>query len=194
MRVAQFLRQQNDQNSGEYDFFLAVLFPHSHLRIYDYNRVVKDLNGMSEQEFLSKVGEVFDISLSKEGIYKPKMKHEFGMYLGGAWYRLVLKESLIDHHDPVKSLDVSILQEYVLDRILGIKDPRTDKRIDFIGGIHGLKVLQDYVDQKGWAVAFSLFPTSIEDLMTVSDSGKIMPPKSTWFEPKLKSGLFVHLI
>ncbi len=194
VRVAQILRQDNKENTGEYNFFLAVLFPHKHLRIYDYNRVVKDLNGMDEKEFLSKVGEVFDISISVEGAYRPKMKHEFGMYLRGTWYKVVLKKSFMDHSDPIKSLDVSILQEHILDPILGIKDPRTDKRIDFIGGIHGLKALQDYVDQKGWAVAFSLFPTSIEDLMKVSDSGKIMPPKSTWFEPKLKSGLFVHLI
>lgn len=194
VRVAQTLRQENKAITEECNFFLAVVFPHKHLRIYDYNRVVKDLNGMSWQEFLSKVGKVFDISISAEGMYKPKMKHEFGMYLNGTWYRLMLKKAFIDDSDPIKSLDVSILQERILDQILGIKDPRTDKRIDFIGGIHGLKALQDYVDKKGWAVAFSLYPTSIEDLMKVSDSGKIMPPKSTWFEPKLKSGLFVHLI
>lgn len=194
VRVAQTLRQENKAITEESNFFLAVVFPHKHLRIYDYNRVVKDLNGMSWQEFLSKVGKVFDISISAEGMYKPKMKHEFGMYLNGTWYRLMLKKAFIDDSDPIKSLDVSILQERILDQILGIKDPRTDKRIDFIGGIHGLKALQDYVDKKGWAVAFSLYPTSIEDLMKVSDSGKIMPPKSTWFEPKLKSGLFVHLI
>ncbi len=196
VRVAQLLRQESKTFTGneEYNFFLAVLFPHRHLRIYDYNRVVRDLNGMSEQEFFSKIEKVFEVSLSKEGAYRPQKKHEFGMYINGKWYRLVLRKNLIDDSDPIKSLDVSILQEHVLDSILGIKDPRTDKRIDFIGGIHGLQALQDYVDKKGWAVAFSLYPTSIEDLMKVSDSGKIMPPKSTWFEPKLKSGLFVHLI
>lgn len=194
VRVAQILRQENKVVTEECNFFLAVVFPHRHLRIYDYNRIVKDLNGMSWQEFLSRIGKVFDISISTEGMYKPKVKHEFGMYLNGTWYRLMLKKAFIDDSDPIKSLDVSILQEHILDQILGIKDPRTDKRIDFIGGIHGLKALQDYVDKKGWAVAFSLYPTSIEDLMKVSDSGKIMPPKSTWFEPKLKSGLFVHLI
>lgn len=196
VRVAQLLRKENKTHTGneEYNFFLAVLFPHKHLRIYDYNRVVKDLNGMSEREFLSKIEKIFDVSISKEGIYKPKMKHEFGMYLNRTWYRLVLRKELVDDSDPIKALDVSVLQEHVLDRILGIKDPRTDKRIDFVGGVHGLQALQDYIDKKGWAVAFSLYPTSIEDLMKISDSGKIMPPKSTWFEPKLKSGLFVHLI
>ncbi|HEY8541941.1 MAG TPA: DUF1015 family protein [Pseudothermotoga sp.] len=196
VRVAQLLREENRVHTGneEYNFFLAVLFPHKHLRIYDYNRVVKDLNGMSEYEFLSKIEKIFDVSISKEGVYKPKMKHEFGMYLNRTWYRLALKKELVDDSDPIKALDVSVLQEHVLDRILGIKDPRTDKRIDFVGGVHGLQALQDYIDKKGWAVAFSLYPTSIEDLMKISDSGKIMPPKSTWFEPKLKSGLFVHLI
>jgi len=196
VRVAQMLRQENKSHTEdeEYNFFLAVLFPHKHLRIYDYNRVVKDLNGLSEEEFLSKLVKVFDVSESKEGMYKPKKKHEFGMYLNRKWYRLELKQGLVDESDPIKALDVSILQEHVLDGILSIKDPRTDKRIDFIGGVHGLQALQDYVDKKNWAVAFSLYPTSIEDLMKVSDSGRIMPPKSTWFEPKLKSGLFVHLI
>ncbi len=195
VRVAQLLRQESVSYTGEeeYNFFLAVLFPHKDLRIYDYNRVVRDLNGLSEQEFLKTISQSFEIEPS-EYKYKPQARHLFGMYLSRRWYTLKAKENLIDESDPVKALDVSILQDNLLKPILGIADPRTDKRIDFIGGIHGLEALEEAVDKKGWAVAFSLYPTSIEELMRVSDDGKIMPPKSTWFEPKLKSGLFVHLI
>ncbi|MEJ5229905.1 MAG: DUF1015 family protein, partial [Pseudothermotoga sp.] len=196
VRVAQLLRKDDTSFTGEeeYNFFLAVVFPHKHLRIYDYNRVVRDLNGLSVKEFLERIEQFFEIRPSKEAQYKPQSRHLFGMYLSGKWYTLKVREGIVDESDPVKALDVSILQEYLLEPILGIEDPRTDKRIDFVGGIHGLKALEDFVDKKGWAVAFSLYPTSVEELMRVSDDGKIMPPKSTWFEPKLKSGLFVHLI
>ncbi|AEH51373.1 DUF1015 domain-containing protein [Pseudothermotoga thermarum] len=196
VRAALMLREENKNYTGEeeFNYFLAVLFPHSHLRIYDYNRVVKDLNGLKPEEFLKALEEKFEVQPAPETPYKPKKAHEFGMYLEGKWYVLKITEKFIDASDPVKSLDVSLLQEHVLSPILGIKDPRTDKRIDFVGGIHGLKALEEYVDNKGWAVAFSMYPTSIEDLMKVSDSGQIMPPKSTWFEPKLKSGLFIHAI
>ncbi|ABV34523.1 MULTISPECIES: DUF1015 domain-containing protein [Pseudothermotoga] len=196
VRVAQILRQETSpfKPDEEYNYFLGVLFPHKHLKIYDYNRVIRDLNGLTVQHFISSLENIFDLSLAPHSPYKPVKKHEFGMYIGGKWYILRLKEGLINESDPVRSLDVSILQEFVLKPILGIDDPRTDKRIEFVGGIYGLRMLENYVDKKGFSVAFALYPTSVEDLMKISDFGFIMPPKSTWFEPKLKSGLFIHLI
>lgn len=198
VKVAEKMASLNPNHSGfeEYNYFVGVVFPHDQLKIYDYNRVVKDLNGLTKEQFLNRLREVFFVEEAPTRPYKPTQKHEFGMLLGNVWYRLRVKDSLLDESpsDPTKNLDVSILQREVLDKILNIKDPRTDKRIDFIGGVHGIAALEDYVLNKGWAVAFTLYPTSIEDLMKVSDAGLIMPPKSTWFEPKLKSGLFVHLI
>ncbi len=196
VRSALTLREKQGNYSGEeeFNYFLAVLFPHTHLRIYDYNRVVKDLNGLNAESFIKALQEKFEIKEAQQKPYKPTKRHEFGMYFQNKWYVLRIKEEVIDTLDPIKSLDVSLLQEHVLSPILGIKDPRTDKRIDFIGGVHGLKALEDYVDKNGWAVAFAMYPTSIEELIKVSDFGKIMPPKSTWFEPKLKSGLFIHTI
>lgn len=187
-------RESNPSYNGneEFNFFLAVLFPDDQLQIMDYNRVVKDLNGSSEDEFLSRVKEKFTVEpYNCEGQYKPEIKHNFGMYLGGKWYKLTVKAGTFDENDPVGRLDVSILQNNLLTPILGIMDPRTDKRIDFIGGIRGLKELERRVDE-GMKVAFSMFPTTIEDLMCIADACKVMPPKSTWFEPKLRSGLFVH--
>jgi len=194
-RVREMMKSENPAHTGmeEYNFFLSVIFPHSHLQVLDYNRVVKDLNGLSKEEFLEKIGEKFEVSEAPEAPYKPKKKHEFGMYLDGKWYVLRAKPGSFDENDPVKSLDVSILQENLLHPILGIENPRKDPRIDFIGGIRGLGALEKRVNE-GWAVAFSMFPTSIDELMTVADKGMIMPPKSTWFEPKLRSGLFVHLL
>ncbi|AKI96835.1 DUF1015 domain-containing protein [Kosmotoga pacifica] len=194
-RVREIMKTENPKHNGreEYNFFLSVIFPHSHLQVLDYNRVVKDLNGMNAAEFLEKVKEKFEVTYASVSPFKPSQKHEFGMYLSGKWYVMKAKEGAFDPSDPVASLDVSILQENLLSPILGIENPRKDPRIDFIGGIRGLRALEERVNN-GWAVAFSMYPTSLEDLMKVADDGKVMPPKSTWFEPKLRSGLFVHLL
>ncbi|ACJ75279.1 hypothetical protein H17ap60334_00355 [Thermosipho africanus H17ap60334] len=195
-RAAEEFAKENPNHTGneEYNFFLAVLFPHNQLNILDYNRVVKDLNGLSEEEFLNKVSEKFDVERVEKSPYKPTKKHEFGMYLNKKWYKLTPKKGTFDENDVVSSLDVSILQENLLNPILGIENPRTDKRIDFVGGIKGIEELERLVDSGEFKVAFALYPTSIDDLLKVADEGKIMPPKSTWFEPKLKSGIIVHLI
>ncbi len=188
-RRAQF---PNFNGSEEFNFFLSVLFPDEQLYIMDYNRVVKDLNGNSEAEFINKIKEKFDIEeVSSKGQFKPEQKHTFGMYLDGKWYKLTAKEGTYNSKDPVDRLDVSIMQNNLLSSILGIEDPRTDKKIDFVGGMRGLQELERRV-KEGMKVAFSMYPTTIEDLMDIADAGKVMPPKSTWFEPKLRSGLFVH--
>ncbi len=197
MRVREIKKNANPQHTGkeEYNYFLTVIFPHNQMQILDYNRVVKDLNGLDEASFLKKVKEKFEVTPMPEGQpFKPSRTHEFGMYLNGRWYKLTAKPGSYDENDPVKRLDVSILQENLLAPILGIGDPRKDKRIDFVGGIRGLSELEKRVNSGNWAVAFALYPTSIEELMAIADAGKIMPPKSTWFEPKLKSGLVVHLL
>jgi uncharacterized protein (DUF1015 family) len=176
----------------EFNYFLSVIFPDQQLLIMDYNRAVKDLNGYSPEEFLSNVLEKFDIEpYAQAGQYRPVTKHTFGMYLDGKWFKLTAKEGTYDPKNPVDRLDVSILQNNLLNPILGIQDPRTDKRIDFIGGIRGLAELEKRVDG-GMKVAFSMHPTTIDDLMAIADAGEVMPPKSTWFEPKLRSGLFIH--
>ncbi|AKN33175.1 hypothetical protein Ccar_20980 [Clostridium carboxidivorans P7] len=189
-------REQNPNYKGdeEFNFFLSVLFPDSDLNIMDYNRVVKELNGFSNEEFMDKVSEKFNISMyEKEEPYKPDCKHTYGMYLDGKWYKLEAKEGTYNDQDIVKRLDVSILQENLLKPILGIKDPRTDDRIDFVGGIRGLKELERRVaEQQDEGVAFSMYPPSMEELLDVADAGEVMPPKSTWFEPKLRSGIFIH--
>jgi len=190
------MRREKDPTPSEdrdYETFLAVLFPHDQLRIMDYNRVVKDLNGLEPRDFLTRISQDFEIA---EGFAdrSPKGLHEFGMYLDGKWRRLVFRKERLAPGDPVRSLDVSILQEYLLGPVLGIADPRTDKRIDFIGGIRGMEELERLVDSGRFAVAFSLCPTTLAELMDVADADLVMPPKSTWFEPKLRSGLFVHLI
>lgn len=177
----------------EANYFMAVAFPHSQLKIMDYNRVVKDLNGMTCEDFLDKIAVDFQIARATVSPYKPEHKHEFGMYLNGNWYRLVARKGTYDEKDPVGSLDVNILQRNLLNPILGIENPRKDARIDFIGGIRGLTALENRV-ANGWAVAFSMYPTSMDELIAVADTGRIMPPKSTWFEPKLRSGLVVHLL
>ena len=176
---------------AEFNFYLAVIFPHEQLHIMDYNRVVKDLNGLSDDGFMSRIKEKFNVEPKDNG--KPQTLHAFGMYLNKKWYILTAKpEIIID--DPIESLDVAILQKHVLEALLGILDPRTDKRIDFVGGIRGIKELERRVDNGEMKVAFAMFPTSMEQLMAVADAGKIMPPKSTWFEPKLRSGVFIHLL
>ena len=175
----------------EFNFFMAVLFPDTDLRIFDYNRVVKDLNGLSKEAFLAAVARDFQISDMSSTPVVASKKHEFGMCLADGWYKLTAKPEIIHSEDAIKSLDVSILQDCLLAPILGIGDPRQDKRIDFVGGIRGLKELEKRV-QEDMAVAFALYPVAIEDLLSVSDQGMVMPPKSTWFEPKLGSGLFIH--
>lgn len=179
-----------DKNS-EFNYYLSVLFPDDQLNIMEYNRVVTDLNGYTEEEFLLKIREVFDI-ISCGYSYKPDKKHTFGMYLNHTWYKLSFKENLLKTKEIVASLDVSILHRFVLTPILGIGDSRTDKRIDFVGGIRGIEELEKRVNKNEMRVAFTMYPTSIEELMAVADEEKIMPPKSTWFEPKLRSGIFIH--
>ncbi len=195
VRVGMKRREENPDFDGteEFNFFLSVLFPDAQLYIMDYNRLVKDLNGNSQAEYLQKVAEKFTVTpYEQAGVLKPEEKHTFGMYLGGKWHLLRAKEGSFDAADPVAQLDVSILQNNLLHPILGIGDPRTDKRIDFVGGIRGLQCLADRVDSGEMAVAFSMYPTTMDDLMDIADAGAIMPPKSTWFGPKLRSGLFIH--
>ena len=181
-----------NQNDGErYNYFMAVLFPDNQLKIIDYNRVAKDLNGMDEATFLSKVAEKFDVE-ETAGQYKPKALHHFGMYLNNKWYKLVAKEGTYNDNDPVGVLDVTILSKQVLEPLLNIVDLRTDKRIDFVGGIRGLGELEKRVNSGEMEVAFALHAVSMQQLMDISDNDMIMPPKVTWFEPKLRSGLFVH--
>lgn len=184
----------NHTGDEEYNYFLAVLFPASHLYIMDYNRVVKDLNGLTEDEFIGKVKANFSVEEVGTEAYRPQKKGEVGMYLGKKWYKLTANEALTNIDDPVESLDVAILQKYVNDQILGIEDPRTDNRIDFVGGIRGLGELERRVNSGDMVAAFAMYPTSTEELMDIADAGKIMPPKSTWFEPKLRDGLFVHFL
>jgi uncharacterized protein (DUF1015 family) len=174
-------------------YFLAALFPHNQLNIMAYNRLVRDLNGFTEEEFLSSLRPFFQIDRDYNARI-PRRLHEFGLYLSGRWFRLTATSEIIDQTDPILSLDVSILQERILGPLLGIINPRTDERIEFVGGIRGPEVLEKSVDSGEFKAAFSLYPVSITDLMTIADQGKIMPPKSTWFEPKLLSGLFVHLL
>lgn len=176
----------------EFNYFLCTLFAEEELEILDYNRVVKDLNGLSEIEFLEKIKESFEVEEAEESPYAPKQKKEFGMYLGKKWYKLQIKKEQVSD-DVVESLDVSILQNKLLKPVLGIKEPGKDNRITFVGGIRGLKELEHCVEN-GFQVAFSMYPTSMQELFSVADAGRLMPPKSTWFEPKLRSGLFLHKI
>lgn len=193
-KVGKRLQQTNENHTGEeeYNFFLSVLFPDTQLAIMDYNRAVKDLNGHTIESFLESVKKWFDVEPTGFEDCKPRMLHEYAMYLSRQWYRLRAKETIIKQ-DPIGVLDVTILQENLLAPLLGIEDPRTDKRIDFIGGIRGLGELQKRVDSGEMAVAFALYPVSLKQLMDIADSGNVMPPKSTWFEPKLRDGLFCHL-
>lgn len=194
-RIGREHAKANPRHRGdeEYNFYLAVYFPASQLRIMDYNRVVKDLYGMNKDEFFAKLKPNFNLVEASSPV-KPIKKGNFGMYLEGKWYTLSASPALLNIVDSVQRLDVSILQNYLLDPILGIKDPRVDKRIDFIGGIRGLKELEQRVNSGEMKIAFSMYPTSLDELMTIADDGKVMPPKSTWFEPKLRDGLFVHFL
>ncbi len=187
------MKDDPDYNENKpYNYFLAVLFPATQLKIMDYNRALFTLNGLTKEQFLDKVKEKFNFI--SEDIDSPKAPKQFGLYIDSKWYQIEAKEGTYPKNDPVKSLDVAILQDNLLAPILGIGDPRVDNNIDFIGGIRGMKELERRVDSKECTMAFSLYPTAIEQLMDVADADRVMPPKSTWFEPKLRSGLFVHLL
>ncbi len=187
-------RAQNPNHTGdeEYNFFLAVHFPDNQLKIIDYNRTVKDLNGLTVAQLVEKIGADFDVQKIGSTIYKPEALHTFSMYVEGEWYELITKAGRYNDNDPIGVLDVTILSNLILDQILGIKDLRTDKRVDFVGGIRGLGELKIRVDSGDMKVAFALYPVSMKQLIDIADSGNIMPPKTTWFEPKLRSGLVVH--
>lgn len=193
-RVGQEKMSQNPDHTGneEYCFFLAVIFPDNQLKIIDYNRLVKDLNVLTTTQLLDALTEHFEVKKCGAEIYHPDRLHNFAMYLDGAWYSLTAKPGTYDDNDPIGVLDVTILSNLVLDKLLGIKDLRTDKRIDFVGGIRGLGELQRRVDSGEMQVAFALYPVSMKQLIDIADSGNIMPPKTTWFEPKLRSGLVIH--
>ena len=196
VKVGEKRRASHPDHNGneEFNYFLSVLFPDNELMIMDYNRVVHDLNGITAPEFLKKLEEVFTIGNPQKEEVRPSAKSDVGLYLDGNWYKLTMKDS-VKSTDPVDGLDVAVLQKYVLDEMLGIKDPKTDSRIEFVGGIRGLGELKKRVDalsEKG--CAFAMYPTSIQELFAVADAGRLMPPKSTWFEPKLRSGLFIHEI
>jgi uncharacterized protein (DUF1015 family) len=186
--------KQNPNHRGdeEYNFFMAVCFPASQLTILDYNRVVKDLNGMTDEQFLDALSKNFEVTKKGMEPYRPAELHEFSLYLGGVWYSLKLKEGLSDENDPIGSLDVSISSKLILDELLDIKDLRSDKRIDFVGGLRGLGELKRRVDNGEMKMALALYPVSMTQIMNIADSGNIMPPKATWFEPKLRSGLVIH--
>ncbi len=193
-RVGQERMKANPNHTGEeeYCYFLAVTFPDNQLAIIDYNRVVRDLNGLTPDELLEKLNESFVVECKGEEIYKPDALHNFSMYLEGKWYSLTAKEGAYDDNDPIGVLDVTVLSDLVLDKILGIEDLRTSKRIDFVGGIRGLGELKRRVDSGEMKVAFALYPVSMKQLIDIADTGNIMPPKTTWFEPKLRSGVVIH--
>ncbi len=194
-RICATRKAANPEHTGEepYNYFLSVIFPHHQMKIFDYNRVITDLNGLSEAELLAKIAKSFSIEAC-DSAYKPTQAAEYGMYLGGQWYKLQLQADLIPQDDPVARLDVSLLANNLIDPLLGISDPRTDTRIDFVGGIRGLEGLEKRVDSGEMAIAFALFATGMEDLMSVADANEVMPPKSTWFEPKLADGIVSHIL
>ena len=182
----------NHNGTEEYNFFMAVVFPESHLKIIDYNRVVKDLNGLTPEQFLEKLSADFKVEEKGTEIYKPCGLHNFSMYMGGKWYSLTAKEGTYNDSDPIGVLDVTVLSNLVFDKLLDIKDLRTSKRIDFVGGIRGLEELKRRVDSGEMVAAFALYPVSMKQLIDIADTGNIMPPKTTWFEPKLRSGITIH--
>lgn len=192
--VGEEKKKANPNHTGdeEYNFFLAVIFPDNQLKIIDYNRVVKDLNGLTTEQLIAKLSEDFDIKEMGADIYTPNALHNFSMYIDGKWYSLTAKAGTYDDNDPIGILDVTVLSNLVLDKVLGIKDLRTDKRIDFVGGIRGLGELKRRVDNGEMKVAFALYPVTMQQLINISDTGNIMPPKTTWFEPKLRSGIVIH--
>lgn len=186
------LQNPNHRGDEEYNYFLAVCFPDNQLNVIDYNRVVRDLNGLTDAEFLTKLAEDFVVEKKGAEIYKPVALHNFSLYLNGEWYSLTAKEGRYDNNDPIGVLDVTVSSNLILDKILGIKDLRTDKRIDFVGGIRGLGELKRRVDSGEMRVALALYPVTMQQIIDIADSGNIMPPKTTWFEPKLRSGLIIH--
>lgn len=192
--VGEEKRRQNPNHKGdeEYNYFMSVVFPESHLKIIDYNRVVKDLNGMSKEQFIAALGEDFEVKEMGTEIYTPAALHNFAMYIDGKWYSLTAKEGKYDDNDPIGVLDVTICSNLIFDKLLDIKDLRTSKRIDFVGGIRGLGELSRRVDSGEMVAAFALYPVSMRQLINIADTGNIMPPKTTWFEPKLRSGLAIH--
>lgn len=194
VRVADEKAKANPQNTGkeEYNFFMAVCFPASELTILDYNRVVKDLNGMSTEDFLKALEKDFVVTQVGTDEYRPRHRHEFSLYVNGSWYSLTARPGAYDDNDPIGSLDVDISSRLILDKLMGIKDLRSDKRVDFVGGLRGLKELKNRVDSGEMRWALALYPVSMEEIMKIADSGNIMPPKATWFEPKLRSGLVIH--
>ena len=194
--VGQEKKEHNPHHTGkeEYNFFMTVIFPDNQLKVIDYNRVVKDLNGLNKDQFIAALGNTYVVEDMGTEIYKPAKLHEHSMYLDGHWYKMTAKAGTYDDNDPIGVLDVKILSDNVLDNILGIKDLRTDKRIDFVGGIRGLGELKRRVDSGEMAVAFAMYPVSMKQIIDIADSGNIMPPKTTWFEPKLRSGLVIHTL
>jgi uncharacterized protein (DUF1015 family) len=194
-RICATRKEANPNHTGNepYNYFLSVIFPHHQMKIFDYNRVICDLNGLSEAQLLAKIAEKFSIEAC-DAAYKPTQAAEYGMYLGNKWYKLQLQTDLIPQDDPVARLDVSLLADNLIEPLLGIADQRTDTRIDFVGGIRGLEGLEKRVDSGEMAIAFSLYATTMEDLMSVADANEVMPPKSTWFEPKLADGIVSHML
>ncbi len=192
--IEKMARNPNHTGEEEYNFFMAVHFPDNQLQIMDYNRVVTDLNGLSDEEFIERLKSSFIIESKGNAIFKPEKLHEFSLYLAGIWYKLTAREGTYNDHDPIGILDVTILSEHVLEPLLGIKDLRTSERIDFVGGIRGLGELKRRVDSGEMKAAFALYPVSMQQLINIADSGHIMPPKTTWFEPKLRSGLVIHTL
>ena len=194
--VGQEKKENNPHHTGkeEYNFFMTVIFPDNQLKVIDYNRVVKDLNGLSKADFIAALGKTYVVEDMGTEIYKPAKLHEHSMYLDGHWYKMSAKPGTYNDNDPIGVLDVKILSDNVLDNILGIKDLRTDKRIDFVGGIRGLGELKRRVDSGEMKVAFAMYPVSMKQIIDIADSGNIMPPKTTWFEPKLRSGLVIHTL
>ena len=192
--VGQEKKEHNPAHTGkeEYNYFMTVIFPDNQLNVIDYNRVVKDLNGLTKEQFLNALNDAYTIEDMGTEIYTPAKLHEHSMYLDGHWYKMTAKAGKYDDNDPIGVLDVKILSDHVLDKILGIKDLRTDKRIDFVGGIRGLGELKRRVDNGEMKVAFALYPVSMKQIIDIADTGNIMPPKTTWFEPKLRSGLVIH--
>jgi len=192
--VGQEKKEHNPLHTGkeEYNYFMTVIFPDNQLNVIDYNRVVKDLNGLSKEQFLNALNDAYVVEDMGTAIYTPSKLHEHSMYLDGHWYKMTAKAGKYDDNDPIGVLDVKILSDHVLDAILGIKDLRTDKRIDFVGGIRGLGELKRRVDSGEMKVAFALYPVSMQQIIDIADTGNIMPPKTTWFEPKLRSGLVIH--
>ena len=194
--VGQEKKEKNPAHTGkeEYNYFMTVIFPDNQLKVIDYNRVVKDLNGLTKEQFLNALNDAYVVEDMGTEIYKPCKLHEHSMYPDGHWYKMTAKAGKYDDNDPIGVLDVKILSDHVLDKILGIKDLRTDKRIDFVGGIRGLGELKRRVDNGEMKVAFALYPVSMQQIIDIADSGNIMPPKTTWFEPKLRSGLVIHTL